>query len=297
LNIHPGILHRMIVPLDGSPASESILSEARRFLRRLDSEIVLVRAELPMVTEAYPGVMVAGASGEARAYLERVAGSLEEQGVRVETLVETGPAVDVILNAVREKKATLIAMSTHGRTGAARVVMGSVAEQVLRRSPVPVLAVRTLLADSGAPVPPDERQPLKNILLPLDRSERSLRALAPAADLCRLFGARLMLLHVLEPEEDPVTAEAYFRAVETRAGYQGVAVTTLIESGSVVEEILDVARFHDIDLIAMATHGRRGLSRLTMGSVTEGVLRKAFVPLLAVRTATSTAREGREGVA
>jgi nucleotide-binding universal stress UspA family protein len=292
----PGLLHRLIIPLDGSPAAETVLSEARRFLRRSDSEIVLVRAEFPLVAEAVPGVMAADVV-EARAYLERTAGMLEEQGVRVETVAESGPAADVILNTVRERQGSLIVMSTHGRTGLARAVMGSVAEQVLRRSPVPVLAVRTLHAASGGPVPPDERQPLRNILLPLDRSERSLRALGPAADLCRLFGARLLLLHVLDSDDDQDTAEAYFQAVETRAASQGVAVTTLLDTGKVAEEILDVARFHDADLIAMATHGRRGLARLAMGSVTEEVLRKSYVPVLAVRSATATALQGREGVA
>jgi nucleotide-binding universal stress UspA family protein len=294
MNVHPGLLQRLIVPLDGSSAAETILSEARRFLHRSDSELVLVRAEFPVVTDMVPGIVAADV-GEARAYLERVAGTLEEQGARVQVVAESGPAVEVILRTVAERKGTLIAMSTHGRTGAARAVMGSVAEQVLRRSPVPVLTVRTLRA--AAAVPPDERQPLRNVLLPLDRSERSLQALAPAADLCRLFGARLLLLHVLERDEDQVTADAWFRAVETRAGSQGVAVTTLIETGSVADEILDVARFHDADLIAMATHGRRGLGRLAMGSVTEEVLRKSFVPLLAVRSVSSTALEGREGVA
>ena len=292
----PSLLQRLIVPLDGSPAAETVLSEARRFLRRVDSEIVLVRAEFPVIAAAVPDIVVPGV-GEARSYLERMAGELEEQGVRVQTMAQTGSAADVILGAVKDRKGTLIAMSTHGRTGAARVVMGSVAEQVLRRSPVPVLAVRTLFPDAGGPVFPDERQPLRNVLLPLDRSERSLRALSPAADLCRLFGARLLLLHVLDPDEDPGTAEAYFRAVEARAMSQGVAVTVLIETGNVADEILDVARFHDADLIAMATHGRRGLSRLALGSVTEAVLRRAFVPILAVRTTASPALEGREGVA
>ena len=113
----------------------------------------------------------------------------------------------------------------------------------------------------------------------------------------RSFGARLMLLHVLDSDEDQTTSEAYFQAVETRAGSQGVAVTSLMETGPVADEILDVARFHDADLIAMATHGRRGLSRLVLGSVAEEVLRKSFVPVLAVRSAASPALEEREGVA
>lgn len=292
---HPDLLQRVLVPLDGSPIAEAVLPEARRILRRPDSEIILVRADLPLV--AYPGAAPGNTLEMAKAYLAWVAEGLEEQGVRARMVADVGPAFQAILKAARDEKATLIAMSTHGRTGATRAVLGSVAEQVVRRSPVPVLVVRTLLAGAGSRVPPDERHPFRNVLLPLDRSERSLGALGPAADFCRLFGARLLLLHILESEEDRATSEAYLQAVEARASSQGVAVTSLVETGRVADEILDVARFHDVDLIAMATHGRRGLARLVTGSVTEEILRKALVPVLVVRTTAAAALEGRESVA
>jgi nucleotide-binding universal stress UspA family protein len=285
------MLDRILVPLDGSPLSESVLPDVRRLLRRSDAEVILVRSEYPLLTNPYPGLVAESALGAVTSYLQGVADRLGEQGVRARTVADSGPAAEAILRAAQSERATLIALSTHGRTGAARVVMGSVAEQVLRGSPVPVLAVRMIPDLAGEFGPTDERRPFRNVLVPLDRSERALRALGPAADICRLFGARLLVLHVLESENDRETGEAYLRAVEARAASQGLAVTSLVDRGDAVEEILDVARFHDIDLVVMATHGRRGLSRLTTGSVTEGVLRRSAVPVLVTRTADSASRE------
>ena len=285
------LLDRILVPLDGSPLSESVLPDVRRLLRRTDAEVILVRSEYPLLSGAVPTVVAESGLPEIKSYLRAVADRLGEQGVRTRTVADSGPAAEAILRAAHNQRATLIALSTHGRTGVARVVLGSVAEQVVRGSSLPVLAVRTI-PDSAAELgPTDERRPFRNVLVPLDRSDRALRALDPAADICRLFGARLLVLHVLESEDDRATAEAYLRAVEARAASQGLAVTSLVDQGDAVEEILDVARFHDIDLVVMATHGRRGLSRLTTGSVTEGVLRKSVVPVLVTRTAESAARE------
>jgi nucleotide-binding universal stress UspA family protein len=297
MNTHPTLLDRIIVPLDGSSTAEAVLPEVRRILRRADSEILLVRSEFPMVVDVYPRIALDRALGEAKSYLQDIADRLSEQGVRTKTLVDSGPAADAVLRMARQEKATLIALSTHGRTGAARVLLGSVAEEILRETVVPVFAVRTSVAGSADTAPADERRAVRNVLLPLDRSERALRALEPAAEFCRLFGARLLLLHVLESDEDLNSAQAYLQAVETRAGLEGLVVTSLVETGDVDEEILDVARFHDVDLIAMASHGRRGLSRMVTGGVAEGVLRKAFVPVIVVRTSDSAKAGGRESVA
>jgi nucleotide-binding universal stress UspA family protein len=294
---HPSLLDRILVPLDGSAVAEMILPEVRKILRLVDSEIILIRSEFPVVADVYPSVMFDTALEGARSYLQNVADRLSKEGVRTRTIVDLGPAAEFVLRTARQERATLIALATHGRTGAARALMGSVAEQIIRKSAVPVFAFRTLPAGPAESLPTDERRQVRNILLPLDRSERAIRALDPAADLCRLFGSRLMLLHVLEPDDDKSSAEAYLQAVEARAGSQGIVVTSLVERGNVVDEILDVARFHDADLIAMATHGRRGLSRLVTGSVAEGVLRKAYVPVLVIRTVEAAAMGGRESVA
>jgi nucleotide-binding universal stress UspA family protein len=293
----PPLLNRIVVPLDGSAVAEAVLPELRNLLRQADSEVILVRSEYPLVADTYPPVVLESSVTAAKSYLRRIEDRLAEEGVRTRTIADLGPAADFILRVARQERATLIALSTHGRSGASRVLMGSIAEQVVRESPVPVLAVRTLSADSSTATPSRERRPIRNVLLPLDRSERSIRALEPASELCRLFGARLILLHVLESEQDRISAEAYLEAVEAKAGSQGVVATSLLESGNVVDEILDVARFHDADLIAMATHGRRGLSRLLTGSTTEGVLRRGFFPVLVVRTSQAAASEGRESVA
>jgi nucleotide-binding universal stress UspA family protein len=297
MHSHPSLLDRIIVPLDGSAVAEMILPDVRRILRLAGSEIILIRSEFPVLADVYPSVVHDTALEDAKTYLQNVADRLSEEGVRTRTIVDFGPAAEFVLRIARQERATLIALATHGRTGATRALMGSVAEQIIRKSAVPVVAFRSLPAGPAESFPTGERRQVRNILLPLDRSERAIRALDPAADLCRLFGARLILLHILESDEDSTSAQAFLQAVEARADSQGIVVTSLVERGNVVDEILDVARFHDADLIAMATHGRRGLSRLVTGSVTEGVLRKAFIPVLVLRTVEAAATGGRESVA
>ena len=85
--------------------------------------------------------------------------------------------------------------------------------------------------------------------------------------------------------DDRARAERHLKEVENLSRDRGVVTAALLEEGDPVDEILDIARFHEVDLIAMATHGRGGVSRLVTGSVTEGVLRKSPVPLLIVRSA------------
>src|SRR6185436_10044665 len=104
------------------------------------------------------------------------------------------------------------------------------------------------------------------------------------------FDTRVVLLRVLEegkrrpPEDVPEKAEEQLRAMAKTIEKKGVETLRLVEKGEPAEQILKAVRFHDIDMIAMATHGRRGLSRVALGSVTEEVLRKATVPVLVSRS-------------
>ena len=140
---------------------------------------------------------------------------------------------------------------------------------------------------------------VEHILLTTDLSEESVRAFEPAAELARGTGARITLLHVVQlptPTEqggrlaapfveiDPREREAAtFRRLETqraRLGSAIEAVITVIEAPAIAEAIADFAVGADADLIAMSTHGRGGVRRLLLGSVAEGVLRHATVPVL-----------------
>ena len=295
------MFERIVVPLDGSLTAEAVLPFVRRFLHRTDSEIILVRAVVPAPVEN--SMMIAdAATGAARVYIKEVQERLDREGVRVKSAVHVGSALGIILDTVDEERATMIAMATHGATGLKRILLGSVAEAVLRKSPVPVFVVRPFWADEQA-VPEDlETRPVRNILLPVDGSDLAELAVAPALEISALFEARMLLLRVVEPRKNAddeqheiEEARNHLQGVAREFERKGVRTHTLVEKGDPVDEILKTLRFHQADLVVMTTHGRSGLSRLVTGSVTEKVLRKAPVPLLVVRAA-KPARARRRAV-
>jgi nucleotide-binding universal stress UspA family protein len=149
--------------------------------------------------------------------------------------------------------------------------------------------------------------PFRKILLPIDGSPASSSVIGPAATLAELFEADVTVLHVeipvpatgygemgiapaLDPtpsQKDPITA-----APAKRLGDRGLQVKRRTVHGFPAEVILDLSHSEEYDLIAMATHGRSGFSRMFLGSVAERVLRHAGVPLLLVR-ATKTKEQAK----
>lgn len=269
------MLERILVPLDGSLLAERILPELRRLLRGKDPEIVLVRAAVPPPVETSM-MLLDGLQKAAREYLEAVRKRLAKDGLHVRAVVRPGSPVDVILDVAEEEKSTLLALATHGETGLKRLLAGSTAEALLRRSPIPAFVVRPFgSADEG----PVESRPIRGILLPVEEVERSLSLLSPVTELAREFGSRVFILKVGPPEKKDVRSGV----LGVRLRTAGIDVLDLGGLGEPVDEILETARHYPVDLIAMATHGRNGISRLVEGSVTESVLRKAMCPLLVVR--------------
>jgi nucleotide-binding universal stress UspA family protein len=144
----PGAITRILVPLDGSEASEGVLRAVEGLAGPLDLAVHLLQVveaipspgivELPVA--APPAVDLRPA--EAARYLEKIAARLEAKGLRVRAEVREGPVVEMITRAAQESRAGLIAMATHGRSGLGRLLLGSVAEHVLRVAPVPVLLWR-----------------------------------------------------------------------------------------------------------------------------------------------------------
>ena len=108
------MLSRIVVPLDGSPTAEEILPHLRRILRQVDAEVVLVRTSNPIALSVPPPAVEA-AVGEAWAYLERVVEELNGQGLRVRARSELGAAAAQIVRVAQDERASLIAMTTHGR--------------------------------------------------------------------------------------------------------------------------------------------------------------------------------------
>jgi nucleotide-binding universal stress UspA family protein len=143
-------MRTILIPLDGSEMAEAAIAEACALPRPAASRLVLLRCASAL---SLPGTEMVDTQGyaveEAEAYLEALKERLHEQGVRgIEAHVWYGPAATAIVEAAAVYQADLIVMTTHGRSGLGRVVVGSVAESVLRGTTVPILVLRA----GGAPL-------------------------------------------------------------------------------------------------------------------------------------------------
>lgn len=221
--------------------------------------------------------------------------SMDLGDVRVERVILRGEDVAPALTAYADKiSADLTVIGTHGHRGLRRLVMGSVAEEVVRKAKGPVLTVRK---HEGIPPEPQVRR----ILLPLDFSESSLRAVPYAKDLAARYGADLVALHVFDnvdlpgfygdiqsplphafPEVEARVRENLRTAIDEAEG-PDVRAEYVAGRGSAPEAIVDEAERREADLIVIASHGRSGVERLLLGSVSEHVLRAAPCPVLLVR--------------
>lgn len=307
----------ILVPLDGSERAERALPFAERIARATGSRITLlqaINATVPLGGFNDAGALSAHSmeadEAETTAYLCRVAGWPMFSGLHVETTVVTSrAAAAAILDFAQEQRADLIVMCSHGRTGAARWMLGSVADHVTRQSPVPVLVLREQ-GPSPLEAQKDVKQP-QRIMVPLDGSLVAEAALTPAALLgLALAGpehAELHLTLTLAPYEmdresypDALALEgarAYLTKVADRlcAAHPRLhSVSWSVTSGvDVAHAILRAAETGEdgenpeaarpCDLIAMATHGRSGVSRWAMGSIAERVLHGTRLPILIVR--------------
>lgn len=286
------MFERIIVPLDGSRRSESIIPEALRFFHTPDVEINLL-VVVDMTGKPEEGrIPVTCNAGTAKEYLARLAPTIRASGLRVSTDVRFGRAAEKILEHAEDAHASLIAMGTHGRSGLSRLVRGSVAESVLRGASIPILLLRAQeVTEAAAP----ERTAPRRILVPLDGSADAESVLPYVRYLAIRTGCEVEVLRaalpipVLEPLDaqflpDPVPgAAAYLESIRARLHADGIESTQVVTSGAPADGILARANSGDVQLVAMATHGHSGLRRLLLGSVAEAVMRSLTVPLLAMR--------------
>lgn len=293
------MFRRILVPLDGSPPSGSILQCLHAIRGGRDPELILLH------------VLGPGGRGKARDvrhrkavaqkdYLAHIQARLRAQGVRATRAVRIGEPAEVILNVCARSHSSLIAMFAHGRTGLRRWVRGSVTESVLRRSPVPLLVVNPQAVNHFGP----QTASLDRVLVPLDGSKQAEEILPIVEEMADRHGSEILLLNSELLQEYPdVTVgrdHQYGRAVlkpcfdRLRAGGDRVGAAMMF--GRAREEILKAARERDVDLVAMTTHGRTGFFRWFYGSVAENVLRESPCPVLVKRAAgRSVAEVGHPG--
>lgn len=139
---------RILVPVDGSPLSEAVLPHAQALAQAEGAEIVLLRvavnpsAEFSFSDPALASELIKEMEAETKIYLKDLCSKVESTGVHTAYLMRVGPIADTILEVASAMRADIIAMSTHGRSGLQRWLIGSIAERVVHQSPVPVLLIR-----------------------------------------------------------------------------------------------------------------------------------------------------------
>jgi nucleotide-binding universal stress UspA family protein len=278
---------RILVPLDGSETAEAILPHLHRFLLRHPGEVILLQVSPRHAPDFH--FAVPGQHEEVTAYLRKRSFELIQSGLTARGLVKEGSAPEEILKTSQAEGVTMIALSTHGRTGLSRMVFGSVAEAVLRDSPVPVLLTRAS-SSSGISRGRLEKQPFRHLLVPVDGSVSSGQVLPLLLRVARPIDTQVTLLHVAPSDPYsphwPSPAQA-IRAAEAALTDACIPTTVKDRQGEAASEIARYSQENDVDLILMATHGRSGPARWVLGSVTEAVLRSVAVPMIVIRQGVS----------
>jgi nucleotide-binding universal stress UspA family protein len=289
---------KILVPLDGSKFSEGVLPYVRPLARAAKLPVELLYANDPTRLAPFSPPMQGGE------YLQVVAASFAG-AAEVKCTVELGEPAGTIVELAAAQAGTLIAMTTHGYSGTRRWLLGSVADKVLHGSTNHLLLVRPADGDAGG------EASLKTMVVPLDGSALAAKVLPIATELASRLTLEIVLVRVLTrfyfgpPDtilplfsqnvlnQKELWAQASAEADEYLAskveGLQAQGLphvsSLLLESsaGGAAAEIIDLARKTPANLVAMSTHGRSGVGRWVLGSVTERVVRYSNDPVLVLR--------------
>lgn len=296
-------IRRILCPTDLSDASIHAADQARVLAGYYAARITALHVLTPM-TLAVSG---ATTSAEEASEVERLRRETTVRftaatatGIGIDTAVLIGQPAEVILERAASLPADLIVMGTHGTSGFQHLVLGSVAEKVLRRAACPVLTVPPRAQATS-------ELPFKRLLCAVDFSDSSLAGLRLASSLAMQSGAALTLVHVLEwpweeppppmledlPPEQGVALAEFRRYSEASAKKrleslvpEGVSLsraTTRLRSGKPYVQVLEVAAEEQSDLIVIGVRGRHPLDLALFGSTANQIVRRATCPVLTLR--------------
>jgi len=294
----------LFVPVDGSEVSTAAVDFALRLAKATGAAVTFAHAvdltgAIAQCSSPYGatdvGPIIQALEDESKQILARATERAKAAGVSASAVELAGAAATAVLDAAAERKPSAIVIGTHGRQGVGRFFLGSTAEGVLRRADVPVFVVSQSVEDGGGATP------FSTIVVALDDSDPADAALEIALALAEAAKAGLVLAHAIDIRqvyalaasqrypataafaEERAAARALLDAAAQRAKARGVNAETVVLEGSPVESLLDVAGSRGAGLVAIGTHGRRGVRRLLFGSVAEGVTRASSVPVVVVR--------------
>ena len=308
----------IVIALDGSPLAEQALPLATELARRTGARLHLVTVHRPVAAlppasfdPSYDPAWFATTETGRKEYLERIAGPLGEEGIKVIVAVPAGVPSATLIRYANQVQAGILVMTTHGRGGLNRLFLGSTLDRVLRKTLVPLLVVRS----SDDPVAGETAQALRRILIPLDGSPLAEAVLEPAVLLGTAFGAEYELVRIVPPlfvidspyiarsvtadeavlRRREAEAETYLASVRERLVLEyEVRVRTRVvgtHDRSIPDAVLSAAEEWDADVIALATHGLGGPRRMLLGSLADKVIRTATLPLFVVRPPRQSGRK------
>ncbi|HYN80007.1 MAG TPA: universal stress protein [Gemmatimonadaceae bacterium] len=305
-------MYRVImVPVDGSAFSREAVFQGLRLARKSGARLRLVRVAPGPIMSGGPDTMALESAAwtierdDLRTQLYRLAAECKSNSnVEISATVEEGPVADALRGHALRHGVDLIVMATHARRGISRAFLGSVADQLIRESGIPVLVVRppslaTELIDGPC---------YKRIIVPLDGSSLAERSLQFAVALAKIEHAQLTLLRIVTPEKTAPAQPGAWIAPRRAAGideaerYLAKMRIALVEPGlhihsavvvadDVPRAIAGFAQASDEDLIAIATHGRGGIARAIIGSVADRVMSEGLLSMLVVHPSELPVRE------
>jgi nucleotide-binding universal stress UspA family protein len=287
-------IQHVLFPTDRTAWSEVVFAHAARFAQRHGATLHILTVSVGGGGDE--GTLVTAPPGASDDFASRLhEAAADAVGFDVVHADLSAPSVPRgILDYTERVDADLIVMATHGRRGVDHALIGSIAEAVVRRAPCPVLTVR--------PTAEHTETGTHRILVPVDLSVHARRALAHAREIAEESGAEVHLLHVAQSFPDYGTAETP-PGSETLSDSERREVETALEeiAGEVLGDdlpvrlhveaglgnpalfVLDLAERLDIDLVVLGSHGRSGIRRFWLGSVTEKVVQLAPCPVFTVK--------------
>ena len=213
-----------------------------------------------------------------------------------ETVERDVSAAPAILSYASEEDIDLLTLGTHGRRGPKRILLGSVAEEVVRRATAPVLTVR-----GGEDTPHLPAGEVDRLLVPIDFSDPSRQALRHAREVAQVYEAEIELLYVIEEALHPAfyvggvssiydvepdiedKARTHLQKFADNTPGPEVDLTVHVTKGQAASSILSFVDEHEVDLVTTSTHGRTGMDRFLLGSVAEKIVRHVGCPVLTVK--------------
>jgi nucleotide-binding universal stress UspA family protein len=297
-----GMFTHLLVPLDGSPLSETAFPAAAYLAEKLGARVTLLHVIEQHAPEEIHGQRHLTNREEAEAYLEEVAGRAFPSTIRVECQV-SGAESKGVARSLQEyaaaKAVDLIVMCRHGRSGLRRLLMGSNAQQVIRFGGIPVLQICP--AESGA-VPPFQ---CRRILVPSDGGSAHERGLHVAAELAGACHAELCLLRVIPTLQtlsgeraaaamlmpgaaaalldiNSTKAEEYLMDKKVLLQDRGLLVSIELQRGDPAEVIMQVAQNKGMDLIVVGTHRRGGTDAFWARSIAPKISNRSGIPILLI---------------